>query len=176
PRGWGSRAIAPPLEPQGVVVTLDGEEFPQSLFGIATAIDPGPHVFTTRVPEGPLIEQRVDIAPGERKQMNLDVRNPNAPPPTETPAPQPLPPDTEPPDREQSHSSLAPWMWTSFGIGAAGVITGTISGVMLLEDRSKIMRECPTSNRKEDGSIPCSDGGYAAVQRVRTTLAPLTTV
>src|SRR5262249_43197556 len=45
--------IIPPLV-QGVVVTLDGEEFPPSLFGIATAIDPGPHVFTTRAPDGPL--------------------------------------------------------------------------------------------------------------------------
>ena len=50
------------------------------------------------------------------------------------------------------------------------------SGVMLLEDRAKIMRECPTSGRLENGAIPCNDGGYAAVQRVRTTLAPLTTV
>jgi hypothetical protein len=165
--------IVPPLEPPGVVVTLDGEEFPASLFGIATAIDPGPHVFTTRVPDGPLIEQRVDIAPGERKSINLDVRNPNASEPSQPAAAQPSTPDT--PDRQRSHP-LVPWMWTSFGIGAAGLITGTVTGVMLLQERAKIMEECPTSGRQPDGTIPCKDGGYAAVARARDTLAPLTTV
>lgn len=166
--------IVPSLEPQGVVVTLDGEEFPASLFGIATAIDPGPHVFTTRVPEGPLIEQRVDIAPGERKSMTLDVRNPNAPEPSQPQTPQPMAPET--PDRGRSHP-LAPWMWTSFGIGAAGAITGTISGVMLLQDRAKIVKDCPASRRDANGNIQCdSVEGYAAVRRAQDTLAPLTTV
>jgi hypothetical protein len=125
------------------------------------------------MPEGPLIEQRVDIAPGERKSMTLDVRNPNAPEPTQPPAPQPTTPEM--PGRGRSHS-LAPWMWTSFGIGAAGLITGTVSGVLLLQDRAKIMEECPASGRQPDGSIPCKDGGYAAVTRARDTLAPLTTI
>ena len=165
--------IVPPLEPQGVVVTLDGEEFPASLFGIATAIDPGPHVFTTRVPEGPLIEQRVDIAPGERKSMTLDVRNPNGPEPTQPPVLPPATPDV--PGRGRQHAR-APWMWTSFGIGAAGLITGTVSGVLLLQDRAKIMELCPTSGRLPDGSIPCRDNGAALANEAKNTLAPLTTV
>lgn len=165
--------VLPPLGPPGVVVTLDGEEFPSSLFGIATAIDPGPHVFTTRVPDGPLIEQRVEIKAGERKAVSLDVRTssfaaPEVPPPEE----QPKNPEK---DTGPSHP-LAPWMWTSFGIGAAGLITGTISGVMLLQERSKIMRECPSSRKTDNGTIPCQDDGYAAVQLARNTLAPLTTV
>jgi hypothetical protein len=163
--------VLPPLGPPGVVVTLDGEEFPSSLFGIATAIDPGPHVFTTRVPDGPLIEQRVDIKAGERKAVSLDVR-------TSSVAPE-LPPGPEEPkaptEGARSHP-LAPWMWTSFGIGAAGLITGTVSGVMLLQDRNKIMQQCPESKKQADGTIPCSPEGYAAVQRARNTLAPLTTV
>jgi hypothetical protein len=164
--------VLPPLGPPGVVVTLDGEEFPSSLFGIATAIDPGPHVFTTRVPEGPLIEQRVDIKAGERKAVSLDVRTSSAAAPEYPPNPE----EPKAPGAEGARSHpLAPWMWTSFGIGAAGLITGTVSGVMLLQDRDKIMRECPSS-KAVNGTIPCTPEGYAAVQRARNTLAPLTTV
>ncbi|HEX4340106.1 MAG TPA: hypothetical protein VH062_29565 [Polyangiaceae bacterium] len=162
--------ILPPLGPPGVVVTLDGEEFPASLFGIATATDPGPHVFTTRVPDGPLLEQRVDMVTGERKAVQLDVGSTSTPPSDgEGPGPSPST-NTETP----SHP-LAPWMWTSFGIGAAGAITGTVTGILLLQDRSKIMSDCPAAKRQSDGSIPCMDGGYAAVQRARD-LAPVTTV
>jgi hypothetical protein len=161
--------ILPPLVAPGAVVTLDGEEFPSSLFGIATAIDPGPHVFTTRVPGGPLIEQRVDIAPGERRSMTLDVRNPAAQ--------QALPPEPKPPDTGTGQrSSLAPWMWTSFGIGAAGLITGTISGVLLLQDRSKINELCPKENAQPDGTILCAENGADIAHRAQNTLAPLTTV
>ena len=163
--------ILPPLGPPGVVVTLDGEEFPSSLFGIATAMDPGPHVFTTRVPDGPLIEQRVDISTGERKAVQLDVRT-SAPPVDVTRPEEPKPPEV---GTTRAHP-LAPWMWTSFGIGAAGAITATVSGVLLLQDRAKIMSQCPPSKKQPDGSILCQDGGYAAVQRAQNTLAPLTTV
>ena len=129
-------------------------------------------MFTTRVPDGPLIEQRVDIKAGERKAVSLDVRTSSAAP--ESP---PSPEESKAPETDASRShSLAPWMWTSFGIGAAGVITGTVSGIMLLQDRAKIMSECPSSGRQPDGTIPCKDGGYAAVERARNTLAPLTTV
>lgn len=159
--------ILPPLVAPGAVVTLDGEEFPPSLFGIATAIDPGPHVFTTRVPGGPLIEQRVDIASGERRSMTLDVRNPA----TQQPA---VPPEPKAPDQGKPHSSLTPWMWASFGIGAAGLITGTVSGVLLLEDRSKIKELC--THPQPDGTILCDDNGADIADRAQNTLAPLTTV
>ena len=68
-------------------------------------------------------------------------------------------------------------MWTSFGIGAAGAITRYRDRhPALLQDRSKIMSDCPAAKRQSDGSIPCRDGGYAtAVQRARN-LAPVTTV
>ena len=80
----------PTFAPPSVVVTLDGEDFASSLFGVATAVDPGPHVFTTRAPDGPLIEQRVDIAPGERKATVLEVRPSGAwTPPADAP-PQPV--------------------------------------------------------------------------------------
>jgi hypothetical protein len=162
--------ILPPLVAPGAVVTLDGEEFPSSLFGIATAIDPGPHVFTTRVPGGPLIEQRVDIASGERKAITLDVRNPAAQEPT-------LPPEPKPPEKGKGQRvNLTPWIWTSFGVGAAGLITGTVSGIMLLSDRAKIQELCPPDGQLPDGTIPCKGDGYEISQRAQNTLAPLTTV
>ena len=72
--------ILPPLGPPGVVSSRSTARSFRDLFGIATATDPGPHVFTTRVPDGPLIEQRVDMVAGERKAVQLDVSSTSTPP------------------------------------------------------------------------------------------------
>ncbi len=164
--------ILPPLGAPGIVVTLDGEEFPPSLFGVATAVDPGPHIFTTRAPDGPLVEQRVDMAPGERKTVVLEVPGT---PPLDGATAAPASPG-QPADRTRPHG-ISPWVFVTGGIGVAGLITGSISGGLLLADRSTIQEECPISGKRADGTIPCrSDRGYAASQRAQGTLGPLTTV
>lgn len=160
----------PASAPEGLMVTKDGEPFARELFGVATAVDPGPHVFTTRTPEGPLIEQRVDIAAGERRIVALQVPG-IAPTAEDTTAP----PDSEPqPDKADKHNGLMPWVYLSGGIGAAGLITGAISGGMLLAKRKTIFTECPT--KRPDGAHVCTDKGLAAVDAAQNTLAPITTV
>jgi hypothetical protein len=160
----------PGSAPAGVLVTKDGETFPRGLFGVATAVDPGPHVFTTRTPEGPLIEQRVDIAAGERRIVALQVPGGSAPSEDTT-----LPTDIEPsPDKPEHRNTLMPWVYLSGGIGAAGLITGGITGSMLLGERKTIFTECAT--KRPDGSHICSEKGYEAVEVAQNTLAPITTV
>ena len=160
----------PASAPAGLLVTKDGEPFPRGLFGVATAVDPGPHVFTARTSDGPLIEQRVDIAAGERRILSLQVAG-SAEPPDEV-----VPPgDTEPqPDKPERKNSLMPWVYVTGGIGAAGLITGAITGGMLLSKRKTIFSECPT--RRTDGAHVCSEKGLEAVDAAQNTLAPVTTV
>ncbi|HVU01349.1 MAG TPA: hypothetical protein VHE30_06340 [Polyangiaceae bacterium] len=168
----------PENAPPGVVVTMDGEPFQSTLFGVATAADPTPHVFTTRAPDGPLIEQRVELSPGERKAIVLSVRDANGelPPNVEGPSPYEVPPD-QPGDGEPAATPKpSPWFWVAGGIGAAGLVTGTVTGVMLLGDRSTILSNCRADQRNPDGSIPCTPEGAKAASRAQNTLAPITTV
>lgn len=159
----------PNATPPTVIVTKDGEPFARGLFGVATAVDPGPHIFTTRTPEGPLIEQRVDIAAGERKAVTLQVGG--SPPPTDE-----VTPPTEPvQDKPEQHNKLLPWVYVAGGVGAAGIITGAISGGILLSKRKTIFTDCPTT--RPDGTHICNtDKGVAAADAAQNTFAPLTTV
>lgn len=165
----------PPSAPAGVVVTRDDESFPSSLLGAATAMDPGSHQFTTRAPDGPLIEQRVDVASGERKEMILEVRSPDGaelegPPPASGEEPRPR----EAPDRVAHHTS--PWVYVAGGVGAAGFVTAAIAGGLLLQKRSTINSECQKDQPNPDGSIPCSPAGKDAADLAKGTLAPITEV
>ena len=169
-----------PLDaPSNVTVTLDGEELAPNLFGIATAVDPGPHVFTMHAPDGPLIEQRVDVEPGERKSTMLQVHAAPAAAPTEgdIPATEPQEPeeppsgDTEPPAKK----SITPWVYVTGGIGAAGIVTGTVTGLMLLDKRSTIKSEC-NSRPDANGQIACTQAGKDAADVAQHTLAPITTI
>ena len=161
----------PSPPPPGLVVTKDGEDFPSTLFGVATAVDPGPHVFTTRTPDTPLIEQRIDIAEGERKQIVLDVE-PAIPEPAEPPQnEQPEPPTAEHGGRAHH---LTPWVYVAGGIGAAGLVTGAVAGGLLLAKRQTIMDQCKT--HYSNGQIGCTSEGYSAANFAQNTLAPVTEV
>jgi hypothetical protein len=160
----------PAAAPDTVLVTKDGEPFARGLFGVATAVDPGPHVFTTRTPDGPLIEQRVDIAAGERRLVTLQVPGVVAPPEDTTP------PIEEPaPDKPEHRNHLMPWVYVAGGVGAAGLITGAITGGILLAKRKTILTDCPTTNDRGE-KVCVSQKDLQAVDSAQNTLAPITTV
>jgi hypothetical protein len=163
----------PDSAPPGVVVTRDGEQFNPGLFGIATAVDPGPHVFTARVPDGPLTEQRVDIAPGERKSLVLTVQTAEG----TVPMPREFGPNPGQEPAETSRAGLTPWFWVAGGVGAAGLITGAVTGAMLLDARTTIKKDCPDGDRDAQGRIVCqTPAGKRAVDRAQNVLAPATTI
>lgn len=166
----------PPSAPTGVVVTRDDESFPSSLLGAATAMDPGSHQFTTRAPDGPLIEQHVDVASGERKEVILEVRSPDGVTPEESPpVPEETPPPTETPRDKVDHHTT-PWVYVAGGVGAAGFVTAAIAGGLLLQKRSTINSECQKDQPNPDGSIPCTQAGKDAADLAKGTLAPITEV
>lgn len=159
--------------PPSVVVTMDGEPFGATLFGVATAVDPGPHVFTTRAPDGPLIEQRVDIAPGERRALTLALRTGSPGPALSGDNPDDPPPE---PDQGPHKTALSPWFWATGGVGAAGLVTGAITGALLLNARSTILANCHP-DKKIGNQIPCdSTKGTDAAKLAQGTLSPVTTV
>lgn len=159
----------PTSAPPTVLVTKDGEPFARGLFGVATAVDPGPHVFTTRTPEGPLIEQRVDIAAGERRIVTLQVPGTTTPPEEDTTTTEPQP------DAQEKRNKMTPWVYVAGGVGAAGLITGAITGGILLAKRKTILTNCAGTNDR--GEKTCtSPKDLQAVESAQNTLAPITTV
>jgi hypothetical protein len=155
----------PKHAPAGVVVTRDGEPFAPDLFGVALAVDPGVHVFTTRAPDGPLIQQRIELGLGDRKAAVLDVRSAGG----DTAVPPPPPPiDGVPPEPDRSPGPN-PWVYVTGAVGAAGLLTGGITGLVLLDKRRIIHAEC-------DADKVCTPKGKDAADLAQNVLAPVTTV
>jgi hypothetical protein len=62
-----------PGVPRGAVVKCDQMKLADSSLGVALPVDPGRRVVTLEVPGRPLVEQRVRVLPGEKKQVVLQL-------------------------------------------------------------------------------------------------------
>jgi hypothetical protein len=158
--------------PDGVVVTMDDEPFPNSLFGVAIAVDPGKHWFTTRAPGGPLARTELTVEPGTRKTHVLELHTAGS----EGSQPEePIGTDSEGP----SSSGISPLVWVFGGLGVAGVATATVTGIMLIDLASGIHDQCDEVN----GTFACGDPDDPDAQRAlddvalaQDTLGPINTV
>jgi hypothetical protein len=66
---------------------------------------------------------------------------------------------TAPPSRSEIPSTGAPrWVsWTALGVGAAGLVTGSVLGVLAMSRRSQVLSDCPAKE--------CSDASSLAAAR-----------
>lgn len=156
----------PAKAPAGVRVTRDGQEVPATDLGAPQPVDPGEHVITSQAPSGPLLEQRVTLAPRERKVVDLRLENaPVAapPPPVSAPA-SPASEGAAPVDgKGRFIAGLAVG-----GFGIAGIVVGGIAGGLAIEQKRIVDEHCKTITT-------CDDPGYAAVESGRT-IGTLSTV
>lgn len=124
-------------------VRIDGE--PYSLdAGVAKPADPGAHVVAVDVPGHPPIERSVVLPDrGGVVTVELQLAGPQAesPPPAqpEPARPPPAPADVPPARRE---GSMLPSL-VAFGVGAAGLGVGTVTGILSLSNVSNLRGRCP---------------------------------
>jgi len=71
---------------------------------------------------------------------------------------------------------LSPWFWVAGSVGAAGLVTGAVSGALLLDARSTVRKSCHPLETNKLGQIPCEPAGYDAANLAQGTLAPVTTI
>lgn len=120
-----------------VRVWIDARELAASELGAARALDPAPHWVRLEVDGAPAAALRVELREGERRVVDL-----------------------EPPSSGDGLSrALAV---TSFGLGAAGLLTGIVAGGVALDARKDADTGCP-ARRCEAGSA-----GAAALEDFRT--------
>jgi hypothetical protein len=121
---------------QDVTLAIDGVEVPSGVIGLPRTIDPGHHVITAKTSTGQG-QQEIDVAEAESKPVDITVAGDAsaAPPPTDV---TPTGPDEAP---ERSHS---PTKLTYIGIGVtgAGILMGTITGIVSISDKSSLAKQC----------------------------------
>ncbi|MGK3988990.1 hypothetical protein WME99_38455 [Sorangium sp. So ce136] len=152
--------VLPPNAPAGTVVTRDGQALGEASLGVGLPVDPGEHVVSTRAPGGPLWEQRVAIAEGEKKQLTLEVK---APPAVREVAP---PPAASGGSEVSSGRRAA--VYVAGGVGVAGVVLGGVMGALTFGKRSAVAEHCGAGigDSREEA---CDATGFDATRSASTT-------
>lgn len=136
--------VEPPRAP-GLRVRLDGEELGAPAIDVDRPTDPGTHRLAAEAPRHVGARADVDLAPGAREIVTLRLRpEPNAGP-------------ADPPSGPRAPGS-GPARWpayVAFGVGGAGLVAGSIFGVLALDARGELERacngerKCPTSSQSD---------------------------
>jgi len=145
-----------------IEVTVDGAKMAVALLGINLPTNPGRrHIVGKRGAE--VVDQTVDLAEGDRKDTVLRF---NATPPAPVvaevpPAPAvtgqsttPAPVAAETAAAAPSDHSQRTWGWVVTGVGAAGLLTGVVTGIAVMAN-SGLRNDCP------NGVCPASKSGSA---------------
>lgn len=137
----------PPSAPTTAIVKRDGVVQGPPALGVALPIDPGLHLIVTDNGTGKTRELQLVLSPGEKKEVTVEV------------APADPVRDVEP-VRRAAPGPMWP-IYTTVGVGAAGVIVGSVFGGLTWSKKDTIDAHCPQHR--------CDPEGRKAVDSVATT-------
>jgi len=123
-------------------VRVDGTVLPTNLVGLPRKVNPGKHELTASAPGFASSRATVEVREGEQKVITLVLAAAGKPEPHASATPvapvEPPQPDAAP-SKRRGPSTLT---WVGFGVGAAGLITGTVAGLMTLSKASAAKDQC----------------------------------
>ena len=157
--------VLAPGVPRGAIVKRDGEILADASLGLSLPVDPGDHLMMLELSGRQPFEQRVRLAPGEKKQVTLEAGAPleAAPLPTATPAPA-VTPMTPPPDAGSrpgpSGQRVAGYVVGAVGLAGLGV--GAALGGAAMAQRDSAM--CGVGGDK----YACTPEGFQTIESART--------
>jgi hypothetical protein len=118
--------LVPPAAPTDVTVERDGVTLDRASVGVALPVDPGEHKVRLRLADGRDRTFVFTLAEGERRRLQLEL-------PTDHP-------NAEPPLASTSSSSS--WPWVLIATGGAGVVLGSVTGVLAVGSASTAHSHC----------------------------------
>ncbi|WP_437602640.1 hypothetical protein WMF28_13620 [Sorangium sp. So ce590] len=139
----------PPGAPAGTVVKRDGRVVDSAALGAGVPAEPGEHVVSTQAPGGPVWETRIQLAQGEKKRVELQVKDTSAPP-------------------AGGLSGRRAAMVVAGGVGAAGLVIGGITGALTLGKKSVVEEHCGSGIGVSDETA-CDQAGMDAADSASTT-------
>jgi hypothetical protein len=151
-----ARRSAAGIDLSAVRVTVDGAGPPRPLDGAALPVDPGEHTFTFSMGDGPPVSLQLAVHEGERLQRDVEFQPPAA---AEAPPEHPASPG-----RPNTTAVIA---WSALGAGAAGVVLGSIFGIIAAGKKSSLTelcagKKCPPSAEAEEDVQALHANGVAS--------------
>ena len=166
--------MLPKDAPAGTRIKRDGVVLNAPAIGTPLPVDPGEHVISTMVPNGPENEQRISIAEAEKKELTVEIKLPppapvasapassaSAPPPASTTAPPAVSTAASATTAPASSGGASKtWGWVTTGIGIAGIGVGSVFGLMALQKKGDADNGCK--------DLACTPEGMKAVEDGRS--------
>lgn len=131
-----------------VALRIDGQSVPAPLLGAVRPTDPGPHRLEVSAPEFLPAAQDVQLAPGESRRLELALTPKPAPEPVMAASVSDGAPDVLEGESAPAFASgagrfqLRRAAYVSWGVGAAGLITGAVFGALTLSDKQRLDQRC----------------------------------
>jgi hypothetical protein len=142
----------PEAHERAVAIAVDGVALPEGALLVPYKVDPGHHVVTAKSDRA---EGRVETDVAERQTREVVVTlAPTAGTPAVASAPLPAALEISASERAPAGDALAHEgagrrgggpggiAWTGFVVAAAGIATGTVTGILTLSDKSSIASRC----------------------------------
>ncbi|HVY29902.1 MAG TPA: hypothetical protein VHB79_25255 [Polyangiaceae bacterium] len=145
--------------PAGTRARVDDLELSGASLGSAIPLDPGPHQVVIRSPGQAPRSSSIKLEAGETVTIPLDPAQPSASPREATAHEHP---SFLGMSRQQA-------LWVAGGLGAAGLVIGTVAGVVGLNAQAVGNENC------SDVTKTCSQSGYDANQRAKS-MATVSTI
>ena len=132
--------------PSGASVKVDGVVQTGQVTPLELPLARGPHDVELSLDGHLPIAEKIDVRIGSRHELHVGLQPAPPPPPpvAAAPPPKPLPPPPPPPD------DLTAALWITSIVGAAGLVTGTVLGFMVMSERSDF-DENPTAKTADRG-------------------------
>ncbi len=152
-------------------ITIDGEAVSLAALSMGRKLDPGAHDIVAANPRAEESRLRVELQPGETRDIKIELK-PSPPPPVVAPpvvtppvlaplvvAPPPPPPVVAPPAES---SPWKPVAIVGFGVAGVGAIVGTITGLVALGAANNAESACQGTRCPSDAFSRIESGRAAA--------------
>nr|AYC79505.1 hypothetical protein [uncultured bacterium] len=139
--------------PDSPKVTLDDTQVPSAALGVRRPVDPGAHVVRVSADGWENAEQKFNVVEGGSATVPITLKKAAAAPIAAVPATA-QPTTTTAPATDTtasadtgvaSHSSQKTIGWVVLGVGAAGLVTGAVTGFLALGKHSDLENSCPNN-------------------------------
>lgn len=126
--------------PKDATVERDGKPVDAATLGQPVMVDPGSHSVVVHAPGHDDAKTTYTLGENEKRSVDLEVGPANAPA-------KPVPPTSpvEPP-REATKRKMSPLVPIGFGVGAAGVAVGVVTGILAMGKASDVKDGCPNNH------------------------------
>ncbi|HLK36921.1 MAG TPA: hypothetical protein VKU41_09250 [Polyangiaceae bacterium] len=122
-------------------ISIDGVQLPAAAAGLPRRVDPGHHVVTAKTAAGEG-SQDVDVREKESKQVQVTIVAGTTPPMGGPDNGGQTPPAEAGGEEETTSHAPSLLTWVGVGVAGAGVLAGSITGLIVLSDTSKLSSDC----------------------------------